>query len=466
MDEGLVERRREEYHYLWLYANKINEFARRAVPCRSISVLSQRGRVMYLTLALGASFLFVLPRSLMEGRSSAPFSPSFNAAIAMTRIPDSPRSSGASSRRRFLKQLSAGVGGAAWAASAGPFVAQSAPAPAQDPLGLALVGLGNYATGQLAPALQETERCYLAGIVTGTPSKAEEWMQKYDIPEENVYDYATYDQIADNDAIDIIYVVLPNGMHAEYSIRAAEAGKHVICEKPMATSVEGCRAMIAACERNNRKLSIGYRLHFEPHHQRAMELGQDEVYGPVEIIQAGFGFRLGQPPYPPHIEWRLDQELAGGGALMDVGVYAIQAARYVTGEEPVAVTAQEYTTRPDVFSEVDETIFFQLEFPGGARMDGSTSYNGNFNRLYATAEQGWFEVEPAYGYGGIQGRTSDGPMNIQNVNQQARQMDGFAACIQEDRASRVPGEEGLRDMQVIEAIYDSIAAGGQRIEIG
>jgi predicted dehydrogenase len=220
-------------------------------------------------------------------------------------------------------------------------------------------------------------------------------MQKYDIPEENVYDYATYDQIADNDAIDIVYVVLPNSLHAEYSIRAAEAGKHVICEKPMATSVEDCRAMIDACERNNRKLSIGYRLHFEPHHQRVMELGQEEVYGPVEIIQAGFGFRLGQPPYPPHIEWRLDQELAGGGALMDVGVYAIQAARYVTGEEPVAATAQQYTTRPDVFSEVDETIFFQLEFPGGARMDGSTSYNGNFNRLYATAEQGWFEVERA-----------------------------------------------------------------------
>jgi len=367
-------------------------------------------------------------------------------------------------RRQFIKRLSLGVGGAALAASASPLVACSA--PAQDPLGVALVGLGNYATGQLGPALQETERCTLSGIVTGTPSKAETWMQEYDIPETNVYDYETFDQMADNDAIDIVYVVLPNSMHAEYTIRAAEAGKHVICEKPMATSVEDCQAMIEACARNDRKLSIGYRLHFEPHHQRVMELGQEEVYGPVNIIQAGFGFRLGEPPYPPHIQWRLDAERAGGGALMDVGVYAIQAARYTTGEEPVAVTAQEYKTRPDVFSEVDETIFFQLEFPGGARMDGSTSYNGSFNRLYASANRGWFEVEPSYGYGGIQGRTSDGPMDIQNVNQQARQMDGFAACIQEDRASRVPGEEGLRDMEVIEAIYASIEAGGARVEIG
>ena len=368
------------------------------------------------------------------------------------------------SRRDFLKRCAAGVGGVALAAAAGPLVACSA--PQQDPLGVALVGLGNYATGQLAPALQETTRCRLAGIVTGTPSKAETWMEEYGIPEANVYNYETFDDIANNDAIDIVYVVLPNGLHAEYAIRAAEAGKHVICEKPMATSVEDCRRMIEACERNNRKLSIGYRLHFEPHHQRVMELGQNAVYGPVNIIQAGFGFRLGDPPYPPHIQWRLDKELSGGGALMDVGIYAIQAGRYSTGEEPVAVTAQAYNTRPDIFTELHETIFFQLEFPGGARMSGSTSYNGSFNRFYASANRGWFEVEPAYGYGGIQGRTSDGPMNLDNVNQQARQMDAFAACIQEDRASRVSGEEGLRDLRVIEAIYASIDAGGQRVEIG
>ncbi len=368
------------------------------------------------------------------------------------------------SRRQFVKRLAMGVGGAALATASGPLVACSA--PRQDPLGIALVGLGNYATGQLGPALQETTRCRLAGIVTGTPSKAETWMREYDIPEANVYNYETFDDIATNEAIDIVYVVLPNGLHAEYTIRAAEAGKHVICEKPMATSVADCRRMIEACARNNRKLSIGYRLHFEPHHQRVMELGQDEVYGPVNVIQAGFGFRLGEPPYPPHIQWRLDKALSGGGALMDVGIYAIQAGRYTTGEEPVAVTAQAYNTRPDIFTEIHETIFFQLEFPGGARMTGSTSYNGSFNRFYASANRGWFEVEPAYGYGGIQGRTSDGPMNLDNVNQQARQMDAFAAGIQEDRPSRVPGEEGLRDMQVIDAIYASVDAGGQRVEIG
>ena len=370
-----------------------------------------------------------------------------------------------SSRRQFLKKLSQGAGGLALATSAAPLVGRAA-VPEEEKLGVALVGLGNYATGQLAPALQETTKCKLTGIVTGTPSKAETWKRKYDIPESNVYDYETYDQIATNEEIDIIYVVLPNGMHAEYTIRAAEAGKHVICEKPMATSVQECEDMITACERAGVKLSIGYRLQFEPHHKRVIEVGQENVFGAVNVIHAGFGFRIPDSATDePHIEWRLDKEMAGGGALMDVGIYAIQAGRYVTGKEPVAVTAQEYKTRPDIFDEVDETIFFQLEFPGGTVLDGSTSYNGNFNRLFATATDGWFELNPAYGYGGIEGTTHEGPMDISNVNQQALQMDAFAECIRQDRTSRVSGKEGLRDMEVIEAIYESIETSGKRIKV-
>ncbi len=370
-----------------------------------------------------------------------------------------------SSRRRFLKTLSRGVGGAALASVASPLASPVVAQP-RPSLGVALVGLGNYATGQLAPALQETSICELTGIVTGTPEKAETWKEKYDLPESNVYNYETFDRIGENPDIDIIYVVLPNAMHAEYTIRAAEAGKHVICEKPMATSADDCRAMIEACERNGQKLSIGYRLHFEPHHQRAMKFGQEEVYGPVSVMQNGFGFHISDSATDaPHIQWRLDKEMAGGGALVDVGIYAIQAGRYVTGEEPETVTAQEYKTRPEIFDEVDETLFFQLEFPSGTVMNGSTSYNAGFNRLYATADEGWVEVRPSYGYGGIQGRTHEGPMNLSNVNQQARQMDAFAKCVLDDRTSRVDGTEGLRDLQVIEAIYESIAAGGQRVEV-
>jgi predicted dehydrogenase len=377
-----------------------------------------------------------------------------------------PDKAGSQSRRSFVRKLSAGLGAAM---IGGPAIlgATTGSRPLRkraDGLGLALVGLGDYSAGQLGPALRETDLCYLSGIVTGTPEKAVQWMEEYGIPEANVYDYDSYDEIASNPDIDIVYIVLPNSMHAEYTIRAAEAGKHVIVEKPMANTVEECEAMIAACRRNDVKLSVGYRLHFDPFNQEMMRLGQTQVHGPVKVVEANFGFTIWDPELP-RFQWRLDKELAGGGALMDVGIYAVQGARYVTGEEPVSVTAQEYETRPDVFGEVDETMFWQLAFPSGAVAHCGTSYNANFNRLFATAEGGWFELRPAYSYGGLSGWTHEGEMPFRNVNQQAAQMDDFARCVLEGAESRVSGEEGLRDMIVVEAIYEA-ARTGREVRIG
>lgn len=363
------------------------------------------------------------------------------------------------SRREFLQRASALIGGAAFGLTAAAPAGRKSRRPAEK-LGFALVGLGNYATGQLAPALQVTEHCRLVGIVTGTPSKAEAWMEQYGIPEENVYNYETYDRISGNPDIDVIYVVLPNSMHAEYTIRAAEAGKHVISEKPMATSVRDCERMIAACERAGVKLSIGYRLHFDPFHQEIMRLGQEEVFGPVTGVEGSFAFT-----YRDTDAWRFDKQMAGGGALLDVGIYAIQGARYVTGEEPARVKAQAFNTRPEIFTSIYETILWQMEFPSGVVSTHSTSYSGNVNRLYMMSVRGWAEIDPSYGYGGQVGRTSDGPMDFQHVNQQARQMDAFARCILEGRKSSVSGEEGLKDMKVIEAIYRSIESGSRWIDI-
>ena len=194
-------------------------------------------------------------------------------------------------------------------------------------LGVALVGLGYYSANLLAPALQQTQNCRLAGIVTGTPSKTAEWMQKYNLPKANVYDYKTFDRIADNKDIDVIYVVLPNSMHEEYVIRAAQAGKHVICEKPMATTSKACQNMIDACKKANKQLAIGYRLHYEPFTKEVMRLGQQKVFGAVKFVESSDGFRSGDPN-----QWRLKKSMAGGGPLMDVGIYAVQGARYVTGQ--------------------------------------------------------------------------------------------------------------------------------------
>jgi predicted dehydrogenase len=354
------------------------------------------------------------------------------------------------SRRKFLSTVGAGatllsfstVPGFSW----------------QDnrKLGIALVGLGSYSTGRLAPALQETSKCYLAGIVTGTPEKAEKWKKQYNISEKNVYNYQTFDRIADNKSIDIVYVVLPNAMHHEFVIRAAKAGKHVICEKPMAVSAKECQEMIDACKKAGVKLGIGYRLHSEPHTQEAMRVGQEKVFGNVKIVESSMGFKIGDPT-----QWRLKKSLAGGGAMMDVGIYAIQGARYSTGEEPVSVTAQEFKTDPVKFKEVDETIFWQMEFPSGAVSNSITSYSTSVERLFIGAENGWLELRPAFGYGPIKGRTSKGELNLPHVNHQARHMDDFAACLLENRETSVGGEEGLRDLKVIEAIYKAIKTGGK-----
>ncbi|HZY81442.1 MAG TPA: Gfo/Idh/MocA family oxidoreductase [Cyclobacteriaceae bacterium] len=323
----------------------------------------------------------------------------------------------------------------------------------RDKLGIALVGLGNYATKQLAPALAKTKHCYLAGIVTGSPEKAEKWKKKYDIPGNNVYDYTTFDQISDNPDIDIIYVVLPNSMHKEYVIRAARAGKHVICEKPMALSVEDCDEMIEACKSAGRMLSIGYRLHFEPHNKEMMRLGQEEVFGKVRSVQAEDGMSDVKG-------WRLDKELAGGGPLMDVGIYCVQGVRYTTGKEPVAVTATEGPKHDaGKFKNIEESLTFELEMPDGVKGLCKTSYSEDLNVLRAEAEDGWFEVEPAYEYKGIEGDTSSGRMKLPKVNQQARQMDDFALAIKDNRPTPVPGEMGRQDIRILSAIYKAMETG-------
>jgi predicted dehydrogenase len=185
-----------------------------------------------------------------------------------------------------------------------------------------------------------------------------------------------------------------------------------------------------------------------------MRLGQEKVFGNLKYVQTEFGFRIGDPS-----QWRLKKALAGGGAMMDVGIYALQAARYVTGEEPVLVTAQEYKTDPVKFAQVDETITWQLTFPSGCVASCATSYAMSQHRLYAAAESGWFQLRPAYGYNGVAGETSKGPMEFPEVNQQARHMDAVADSLINGYDLKIDGHEGLRDMRVIDAIYESIRTG-------
>ncbi len=369
------------------------------------------------------------------------------------------------SRRNFMRNLLFGVGTTAFGiqgltAMAGensfrPSAKAVRKVQRGGKLGVALVGLGSYSKGQLAPALQETKLCELKGIVTGSPEKIPKWQKKYVIPDANVFNYANFDDIANNDDIDIIYIVLPNGMHAEYTIRAAKTGKHVICEKPMATNVADARATLAACEKAKVKLLIGYRLHFEPYNREMMRLGQKEVYGSVQKIIADDGMNLGPS------SWRYDKELAGGGPLQDVGIYCIQGAIYTKGKVPVSVTAEyEPVTDKEKFKEVEQGVKWQMQFADGSVADCRTSYVQSFNLLRAETPDEWFELTPAYAYGGIKGESSTaGEMKYEEVNQQALQMDDFADCIFNNKRTRVPGEMGIRDVAIIAAVYEAADTG-------
>ncbi len=339
-------------------------------------------------------------------------------------------------------------------------VARAAP---DRKLGYAIVGLGYYGLQTILPQFVNCEHSRVTALVSGDRAKALATATKYGVPERSIYTYADFDRIRDNPDVDIVYVCLPNSMHAEYTIRAAKAGKHVMCEKPMAISVAECEAMIRACKTAGKKLMIGYRCHFEPFNLEAMRLAKSGAAGKIRYVRSEHGFVQGDPN-----KWRLKRALSGGGSLMDMGIYSLQAARYMTGEEPIAVTARESTDRRDPrFREVEDMIEWTLEFPSGAIAGCQSMYSANQNHVLLMGDKGRIELEPATRYDGNKMWTGrDGretaitsPPPGPSKTQFAGQLDHLAECILDGREPIVSGEEGLRDMRIVEAIYRSVREG-------
>ena len=328
-------------------------------------------------------------------------------------------------------------------------------------LGYAILGLGYYATRIIMPRFAECEHSRLAALVSGTPEKLKTYGEQYGIPETHRYSYETFDRIIDNPDVDIVYVITPNSLHRPFTERAARAGKHVMCEKPMANTVADCEAMIAACRKAGRKLMIGYRSRFQAHNIEAIKLVRDGALGPVRTVVTDHGFTIGDPK-----QWRLNKALAGGGSLMDIGIYSLNAARYLTGEEPVAVNAVESTDRSDPrFGEVEDIINFQLLFPSGATANCVSAYSVNCNRYRVSGPKGWVEIDPATSYQGQAMRAQLGGPPAprepapQPKNQFSAQLDHLSECILTGREPIVGGDEGLKDLRVIEAIYRAAREG-------
>ena len=338
------------------------------------------------------------------------------------------------------------VGGMAWAA------------PSDRKLGYAIVGLGTYGLDVIIPQFKNCRNSRLVALVSGDAAKAKRVAQQYGVPEKNIYNYENYDSIRNNPDIDIVYICLPVSMHAEYTIRAAKAGKHVLCEKPMAVSSAECEAMIAACRQAGKKLMIGYRCHFEPYNLEARRIARAGEIGKLRYFRSEHGFTFRDPN-----AWRLKKALAGGGSMMDIGIYALNAARYMTGEEPSAVYAQETTNRNDPrFREVEDMLGFQLEFPSGVVGSCMSMYSASQNHILLVGDKGRIDMEPATAYHGNRmwvgnnGREREiSPPPGPGTTQFAGQLDHMAQCVLQDREPIVAGEEGLRDLRIIEAIYQS-----------
>ena len=364
------------------------------------------------------------------------------------------------SRRLFLQKLSITAAGIPFLSctSSSPFSLQDEYNVAEGPvLRVALMGLGSYAN-RVADAMKDCKRAKVAGVVSGTPEKIKDWQQRFSIPDKNCYNYTNFDTIRENKDIDAVYVVTPNALHHPHVIRAANAGKHVICEKPMALDAIHAQEMVDACRKAGVQLLIGYRLHFEPKTQEIVRMRREGEFGKILFFQGLSGFKIGNPD-----QWRLNKELAGGGSMMDIGIYSVNGARYMVGEEPVWVTAQETKTDPVKFKEgVDETITFQMGFPGGAVASCLSTYNmNNLDRFFLNGEKGYAELQPSTGYGPIRGRTNKGELTHPHVTHQTVQMDEMAAIILQGKQPVVPvdGEEGVRDLKIIDAIYAAVKSG-------
>ncbi len=340
--------------------------------------------------------------------------------------------------------------------------------PARDPtnkrLGIAVVGLGHLSLTQILPGFAEAKHVRVAALVSGDREKARAIAAQYDVPERNLYDYKDFDSIRNNPDVDVVYVVLPNAMHLEYTLRAAAAGKHVMCEKPMANSAAEAQRMVDACRQAGRKLMIAYRCQYLPEYRELIRIARDKRYGEVRLIEASNG-----QDNANNGQWRLNKAMAGGGSLPDVGLYCLNAARFITGEEPVEVTARITQPKHDPrFGEVEDLCAFTLRFPSGVLASCSSGYSYHENRfLRVMATEAAFGLDPAFSYDNLAMQVSRRAGMSQSLehrrwspkNQFALEMDAYAQAIRADRVPLTPGEEGLQDMRVIEAIYQAAASG-------
>jgi predicted dehydrogenase len=341
-----------------------------------------------------------------------------------------------------------------------------APLPPEKRIGFAIVALGRLSLEEILPAFGETKNAKLVALVSGSPEKLKAVAAQYGVAPEACYDYEGFDAIKDNPEIKAVYVVTPNGLHREYAERAARAGKHVLCEKPMSVNSTEARAMLEACNTAGVKLMIAYRIQYEAYNLHLAEKVRSKAYGRLVGMSA---INVQTVAENGAEQWRHKKALAGGGALPDIGLYCLNTARFLTGEEPVEIMATQYSPPDDPrYAEVEETVSFTLRFPSNTLVNCLTSYGARDDKHQRlNFEKATVDMANAYKYEGqkmtvteLDGKESaEKSIDLPHNNQFAAEIDHFAECILNDTKPRTPGEEGVQDHILMEAIYQSALSG-------
>lgn len=339
-----------------------------------------------------------------------------------------------------------------------------APIPENQRIGYAVVGLGHLALEEVIPALSGCKFSRLAALVSGDDKKMEKVALQYGVSPGSCYSYERFDEIKNNTDVSVIYIILPNSMHMEFTVRGARAGKHILCEKPMANSSAECRKMIAACNKAKVKLMIAYRMQFQPHTLKLKEMVSNERFGRVRYIETVNGQSSANPDH-----WRHKAKLAGGGVLPDIGIYCLNTTRFILGKEPIEVFAYQYSTPKDpLFKDTEELISWQMKFDEGLIASCMAHYKiREVKTMRIHAERGWMFMDRAFAYKGQQLKTSraegeeeiEETISVPEPNQFGAEMDHFSECILRKKDPKTPAEEGLRDHVIMEAIYKSAKTG-------
>jgi predicted dehydrogenase len=336
-------------------------------------------------------------------------------------------------------------------------------APPAARVGFAIMGLGRLALENILPAFAQTKHARCVALISGDAQKMRAIAQQYGISPDACYGYEDVAKLRSHRAVEVVYVVLPNSLHRDAVLSCAAAGKHVLCEKPMATSPEDARAMVEACRNADRQLMIAYRCQYEIYNRELARRARAGELGRIQVIDA-----INTQNQSDTSQWRHKKALAGGGALPDIGLYCLNTSRALLGEEPLEVSAHVFSPDDARFKEVEATVAFTLKFPSGIIANCLTSYAAHEHRsLKVFGDKATGEIASAFGYSGqrLKIYQREGPadasseFSLPDHNQFALEIDHMAQCARHNVKPRTPGEEGLQDQLLMAAIYESARTG-------